>query len=120
MSLTQAQTQGTAAAIAQLAELMGRYPCYAFVANAERTGAKAMFRGVWAWADVAKHLAAEPTMTVVADERASGFVRYRLYGKVDGVPGCLAEVELYFNRGEGRTTFWCHTDAAAGAVRMAA
>ena len=100
-----------------LAELMSSYPCYAFVANAECTAARALFRGRWNWSDVRNYLVGKVATIVVNDERASGFLRYRLYG---WDAGCLAEVEVYFARGDGRTSFWCQTDEVAGQLGLAA
>lgn len=106
--------------VAQLAELMERYPCYAFVSNEEQTAARALFRGRWTYEAVSRYLTAEPTMVMMNDERASGFMRFRLYGMDNGCPTCLAEIEVYFARGEGRTSFWCQTDEIAGTLTLAA
>ena len=105
---------------AQLADLMATYPCYAYVRNAERTGASAVFRGRWGWDAVAPHLASPVVAIVVDDERASGYMRFRLYGAADTLPGCLAEIEVYFARGTGRTTFWCEAGEAQGLLGLAA
>jgi hypothetical protein len=59
-------------------------------------------------------------MIVVNDERASGFIRFRLYGMDEGCPVSVAEIEVYFARGEGRTSFWCQMDEVAGALSLAA
>jgi hypothetical protein len=104
----------------QLAELMATYPCYAYVRDTDRADARALFRGRWRWEAVSEHLAGEATHVVVDDERASGYQRFRLYGTVDGVPGCLAEIEIYFSRGSGRTSFWCAADDAGGRLALAA
>ena len=103
-----------------LNELMSNHPCYAYVANSERTAPKALFRGRWTWETVSAHLTETPTHIVMTDERASGFVRFRLYGTEEGFPVCIAEIEVYFARGEGRTSFWCQMDEAAGALSLAA
>lgn len=103
-----------------LAQLMANYPCYAFVANDERTAPKALFRGRWTWEAVSTHLSDDIHMIVVNDERASGFIRFRLYGMDEGCPVSLAEIEVYFARGEGRTSFWCQMDEVAGALSLAA
>lgn len=108
------------APLAQLAELMAKYPCYAYLRDLEPSGVRALFRGRWRWETVGEHLAGEPTEVVIDDERASGFMRFRLYGTVDDVFGCLAEIEVYFARGEGRTSFWCAADAAGGRLALAA
>ena len=108
------------ATVASIAEQMSQYAAYAFVADAEGLAPKALFRGRVEWASVEALLAAEPETIVETDERAAGFTRYRLYGTVGEMPLCLAEIEIYFARGEGRTTFWCKTDAQAGALSLAA
>ncbi|MEB3196504.1 MAG: hypothetical protein VKP62_04800 [Candidatus Sericytochromatia bacterium] len=110
----------TAETMDELARLMASYPCYAYVGNAERTGARALFRGRWRWEDVRAQLAQQPTTVVLDDERASGYTRYRLYAVGEGGPLCLAEVEIYFARGEGRTTFWCEAGDAEGRLALAA
>ena len=106
--------------LAQLADLLAQHPCYAYVLNAERTGARALFRGRWTWEAIEGQLDGVPSTVVVDDERPSGYVRYRLYGMAGGVPGCLAEIEVYFARGEGRTSFWCEAGDAHGALGLAA
>lgn len=106
--------------IEQLAQLMAAYPCYAYVRDFDPAGARALFRGRWEWETVAEHLAGEPTTVVIDNERASGYTRFRLYGSVDGVPGCLAEIEVYFARGDGRTSFWCAAGEAGGRLALAA
>lgn len=103
-----------------LAELMERYPCYAFVANEDQTAARALFRGRWTYEAVSRYLTSQPTMIMMNDERASGFMRFRLYGMDGDCPTCLAEIEVYFARGEGRTSFWCQTDELAGTLALAA
>lgn len=103
-----------------LSELLASHPCYAFVANTERDGARALFRGRWRWEDVAPYVTAPVSTIVVNDERASGFMRFRLYGVIDGCPDCLGEIEVYFARGDGRTSFWCETRELDGALRLAA
>jgi len=75
-----------------------------------------LFRGQWAWEAVAEYLGGQPTRVVVDDERASGYMRYRLYGQVDGCPTCLAEIEVYLARGRQEKQFWCK----AGALGLAA
>lgn len=110
----------TASPVAQLAELMAAYPCYAYVRNAEGAGARALFRGRWSWETVSSHLAGDVTSVVCDDERVSGYMRFRLYGTTDGTPGCLAEIEVYFARGDGRTTFWCEAGEAHGQLSLAA
>lgn len=106
--------------VANIADLMSQYAAYAFVADAEGLTPKALFRGRVSWAEVEALLAAAPETIVETDERAAGFTRFRLYGTVEGMPLCLAEIEIYFARGEGRTTFWCKTEAQAGALTLAA
>lgn len=105
---------------ALLADLMAKHPCYAFVANAERTGARALFRGRWRWEDVQAYLTSPATTIVMNDERASGYLSFRLYSMADGYPDCLAEIEVYFARGDGRTVFWCETRESDGALSLAA
>lgn len=100
----------------QMVQLMAVYPCYAYVRDLDRPDARALFRGRWNWTTVSEHLAGEATRVVVDDERASGYMRYRLYGAA----GCLAEIEVYFSRGDGRTSFWCAADAAGGRLALAA
>jgi hypothetical protein len=85
---------------------MAAYPCYAYVRNVDDADARALFRGRWSWETVSAHLAGDATLVVVDDERASGYTRFRLYGEVDGYPAGLAEIEVYFSRGNYRTTFW--------------
>lgn len=104
----------------QLAELMAAYPCYAYLRDLEPAGVRALFRGRWGWDVVGAHMAGEATRVVIDDERASGFLRFRLYGHVDGLFGCLAEVEVYFARGAERTSFWCAADATGGRLALAA
>jgi hypothetical protein len=107
-------------AVRSLATLMATYPCYAYVGNADGTGARALFRGRWDWDVVSAHLPAEAHKAVVDDERASGYIRFRLYHLGEQGPACVAEVEVYFARGAGRTTFWCEAGDARGALAMAA
>lgn len=109
-----------AAPLASLEALMAQYPCYAFVANEEQTGARALFRGRWRLEQVAPYLTGEVTTIAVNDERASGFMRFRFYGTQQGCPVCLAEIEIYFARGDARTSFWCQTQADTGALGLAA
>ena len=104
---------------ALLADLMSHYSCYAFVSNEDQTEAKAVFRGRWTYEAVAAYFEAAPTTILINDERASGFMRFRLYTLSGDVPMCLAEIEIYFAR-EGRTYFWCQTDETAGAYSLAA
>lgn len=104
---------------AMLAELMSHYSSYAYVANEDQTGAKAVFRGRWTWEAVAAQLESPATTIVINDERASGFMRFRLYTLSGDCPMCLAEIEIYFAR-EGRTYFWCQSDETAGAYSLAA
>jgi hypothetical protein len=105
---------------ASLQELMANYPCYAFVPNEDQSGARALFRGRWRLDQVAPYLKGEVKTMIVNDERASGFKRFRLYGLQDDCPVCLAEIEIYFARGDGRTSFWCQTEAETGALGLAA
>lgn len=105
---------------ALLAQLMASYPCYAFVANHDQTAARALFRGRWTYEAVSTYMTGAPTTIVMNDERASGFMRFRLYTLQDDCPVCLAEIEIYFARGEGRTSFWCQMDEQAGALGLAA
>ncbi|MDB5101986.1 MAG: hypothetical protein JWM80_6407 [Cyanobacteria bacterium RYN_339] len=113
-------TTHVSAPLEQLVKMMDGYPCYAFVVNEDCTGAKALFRGQWSWEAVAEYLGAQPTAVVMDDERASGYVRYRLYAQVDGCPSCLAEIEVYFARGRVEKQFWCKTAQRAGALSLAA
>lgn len=111
-------TSSMNASLDSLRRMMASYHSYAFVAN-EEMGAKALFRGRWTWETVSKHLSASVTTVVISDERASGFVRYRLYGMLDGCPVCLAEIEVYLSR-QMRTTFWCGVNEASGNLALAA
>jgi hypothetical protein len=112
--------QPAADAMRSLTTLMANYPCYAYVGNADRTGARALFRGRWDWEVVQEHLSADPSAVVIDDERASGFMRFRLYHTGENGPACIAEIEIYFSRGSGRTTFWCEAGDAEGRLALAA
>ena len=105
-------------------ELLGRmmdgYPCYAFISNEDATAAKALFRGRWSWDTVAAYLNAQPTTVTVTDERASGFMRFRLYATQNALPVCLAEIEVYLARGRQEKQFWCKTAQRAGHLGLAA
>ncbi len=105
----------------ELSRLMAAYASYVFVTNEEGVGARAMFRGRWQWRAVEKHLDTAPKWMVVVNERASGFVRYRLYGADQLATRCLAEVEIYFSYGhEQQQCFWYRELAAGGAMGYAA
>ncbi|MEB3329956.1 MAG: hypothetical protein VKQ33_12050 [Candidatus Sericytochromatia bacterium] len=120
MTSTLSLMQPAHEAARSLAALMATYPCYAYVGKADGTGARALFRGRWDWDQVAAYLPAEPHKAVVDDERASGYLRCRLYHVGDLGPVCVAEIEVYLARGGRRTTFWCEAEDARGALAMAA
>ncbi|MEB3285784.1 MAG: hypothetical protein VKN33_10905 [Candidatus Sericytochromatia bacterium] len=103
-----------------LATLMANYPCYAYIGNVDHTGARALFRGRWDWDVVRQHLFGEPTAVIIDDERASGYMRFRLYQTGEGGPVCLAEIEVYFSRGSARKSFWCEAGDAEGRLALAA
>lgn len=117
---TLSMMQSAAEATRTIATLMANYPCYAYVGNADGTGARALFRGRWDWDVVSAHLPAEAHKAVIDDERASGYTRFRLYHVGEDGPACIAEVEIYFARGAGRTSFWCEAGEAHGALAMVA
>jgi hypothetical protein len=102
--------------MAQLAQSLDNYPCYAFVKHPEEVTPKALLRGCWSWMEIASLLSERVANVRLIDESPAGYFLYKLYAATGEM---LAEIQIFLS-GLGRMNrYWYIQYDQMSQVKMA-